>query len=187
MTARLWALMASAVIVGSAACLGWWSLGADRSDEASASESCIEKFSGAAGRRDAAEAMRTGDARLLYRVDFYPEGAEAHIPGIETVGISGEGWTPPADLSELVGRFNGDKQWYWIGVLAPKPSPWSRPGAQLTPQLAKCRKAELIYLEAYNRSIPPEKVPRRPAPTPDPKFAVSGGMPPIDEKAKERP
>jgi hypothetical protein len=186
----LWLLVVSALLLaGTAGYLAWTSMRADFPDEARgrALESCIRNYTTEAGRRDAAEALRTGDARLLYRVEFYQEGSLAYVPGIEIIGVSGEGWMPSKDLAELVGRFDGDKNWYWVGVRAPKLTQSYRSGAQDSPQLARCRKAEFAYLEAYNRAVPPDRVPRRPAPEPDPRFAVAGGRPPIDAASDARP
>jgi hypothetical protein len=195
MSSRRLAMGVSALLVAGSALLWVWSRSETEDPAqrmAQALEACIRTYSADAGRRDAAEALRAGDSRLLYRVEFFQEGSEAHVPGIETVGVSGEGWTPPKDLAELVGRFEGDRNWYWVSVRSaktpmPKPKPWYLPDAQDNPRLAKCRKANHAYLEAYNRSIPLEQVPRRPAPTPNPRFAVAGGRPPIDAASDVRP
>ena len=145
-------------------------------------EACVAKYTADAGRRDSAKALRNGDARLRYVVDTHQEGADAYVPGIEIVGVSGEGWFPPKELVELVGRLGADENWYWVRVAPARISAgqksWHLSVSQDDPRRAACRKAQLAYLEAYNRSIPPERVPRRPAPTPDPRFAVAGGRPP---------
>jgi hypothetical protein len=187
MVYKRWALNVPVLVIAGACGFWLWvTSGGDGTDRSRglALENCIKNYNAGTGRRDAAIALHRGDARLLYVINHYQEGSEAYIPGVETIGVSGEGWFPSNDLTELVGHFDGDSQVYWLSVkpakLAAGPKPWYLPIDQDDPRRVKCHKAETAYLEAYNSSIPPERVPRRPAPKPDPRFATGAGRPPVD-------